>query len=219
MAGGNRATSRTSSSVLTLLSEVATARSATRAPRPGFDRSVPSRLKTLALASLLAAAVPVADAWAQERPKNGLIAFSAQRSGTRVIFSRQPNGRRLRLVSTGGRSDHPAFSPRGKRLLFTRHGAAGAQLWITYLDGTGLRALTAGPADGMAQWSPTGEEVVFARGPRGRREIYRIVSDGTVLRRLTYSPRDDHSPSWSANDQIAFVRTVGRRSHVYLIPA
>jgi len=186
-----------------------------------LDRSVPRRRKAsraLAVACLLAA-LPAADAWAQERPKNGSIAFSAQRAGTRVIYTRERNGSGLRLVRTGGRSDHPAFSARGKRLLFTRYGSLGAQLWITYLDGTGMRALTRGPADGMAQWSPSGDAVVFARGRRGRRDVYVVLADGTGPRRLTFSPRDDHSPSWSAKNRIAFVRATRKGSHVYVLPA
>ncbi len=173
--------------------------------------------RALAVACLLAA-LPAADAWAQERPKNGSIAFSAQRAGARVIYTRGPNGRALRLVRTGGRSDHPAFSSRGKRLLFTRYGSRGAQLWITYLDGTGMRALTRGPADGMAQWSPRGDAVVFARGRRGRRDVYAVLADGTGLLRLTFSRGDDHSPSWSATSRIAFVRSTRKGSHVYVLP-
>jgi Tol biopolymer transport system component len=172
--------------------------------------------RVLALGCLLAA-VPAADAWSQERPENGVVAFGAQRAGARVIYTRRSNGTGVRLVRTGPGSDDPAFSARGKRLLFTRRGSLGAQLWVAYLDGTGLRQLTSGPSDGMAQWSPDGDDVVFARGGRGGRDVYRIVADGTGLRRLTYSVSDDHSPSWSVRDQIAFVRTRRRRSHVYLI--
>ena len=168
------------------------------------------------VAVLLAAA---AAATAAEKPKNGLIAFSAKSGGTRVIYTRESNGTQLRRVATHGRANDPAFSPRGKRLLFTRFGSLGAQLWIMYVDGTGLRQLTSGPADAMGQWSPSGAAVVFARGRRGRRDIYRVAADGTGLARLTFSARDDHSPSWSVRDQVAFVRSNGRTSRVYVTAA
>jgi Tol biopolymer transport system component len=176
------------------------------------------RLGSCALACVLAgvlAMLPLADAHAQ-RPRNGEIAFSAKRGGARVIYARRPDGTRLHLVHTGGRSDQPAFSPGGKRLLFTRYGSGGAQVWTTYLDGTGLRLLTTGGSDGMAQWSPTGEEVVFARGRRGRRHLYTVVADGTGGGQLTFGG-DDSWPTWSVKDRIAFVRTRRRTSRIYSI--
>jgi Tol biopolymer transport system component len=168
---------------------------------------------------LLLVALPATAAGAREHPRNGLIAFSAERAGTRVIYTRASNGRHLRLIRTGGPSDHPAFSPRGRRLLFTRRSDTGSQIWITYLDGTGLRPLTYGPSDSLGAWSPTGDRVVFARGPRGSRDLYRVLADGRGLLRLTLSPVDDTSPSWSAKNQIAFVRRKGKRSHVYVVGA
>ena len=167
--------------------------------------------------ALLAAAAPLTDAHAQEHPTNGVIAFAAQRAGTRVIYTRASNGTHLRLIRTGTPADHPAFSPRGKRLLFSRRGEAGSQVWVAYLDGTGLRPLTSGPSDGLATWSPAGDEVVFARGSRGHRDLYRILADGSGLTRLTFSGLDDVSPSWSARNEIAFARTNGKHSHVYVL--
>jgi len=140
------------------------------------------------------------------KAKNGAIAFSAKRGGTRAIFTREPNGANLRLVPTQGRADQPAVSPRGLRLAFTRYGSTGSQIWITYLDGTGLRQLTSGRGDAMPAWSAAGDQVVFAGGARGRRDLYSIVADGSGLRRLTTSSADDHSPDWAKNGRIAFVR-------------
>jgi len=175
---------------------------------------------TTALAAALAClvAAPAALA-AREVPKNGIIAFSGDRAGARVIYTRASNGKRLRIAPTGRRSDHPAFSKVGRRLVFTRHGSLGSQLWVTYLNGIGLRRLTRGPGDGMAQWSPDGENVVFARGRRGRRDVYTVVADGTRPHRLTFSRLDDHSPAWSARDKVAFVRSTGAHGHVYLVAA
>jgi WD40 repeat protein/calcineurin-like phosphoesterase family protein len=168
---------------------------------------------------LVLAALPLTEAHAQERPANGLIAFGAQRAGTRVIYTRASNGTQLRLIRTGTPADHPVFSPRGKRLLFTRQGNSGSQVWVSYLDGRGMRALTPGPSDGMATWSPVGGQVVFARGRRGRRDLYKVFADGSGLTRLTFSSRDDVSPSWSVKNRIAFVRSSGKHSHVYVMSA
>jgi acid phosphatase type 7 len=185
-----------------------------RLPRPGLHTAPIAAAVGLACL-LFAAAAPAAT----ETVKNGSIAFSGKRGGTRAIYARNSNGTHLRVLPTRGRADHPAYSGQGRRLLFTRYGALGAQVWVTYLDGTGSRTLTSGPADGMAQWGPTGEQVVFARGRRGHRDLYRVAADGSDLRRLTFSRGDDHSPSWSAKDQIAFVRHTKEGDHVYLIGA
>ena len=100
----------------------------------------------------------------------------------------------------------PAVSPRGARLAFTRYGSAGAQIWITYLDGSGLRQLSSGPSDTMPAWSAAGDQVLFARGARGRRDLYSQLADGSGLRRLTTNRLDDHSPDWARSGRIAFVR-------------
>ncbi len=151
--------------------------------------------------------------------KNGAIAFSAKRAGDRALYTRAPNGSQLRLIPTGGRADHAAFSPGGRRLAFTKYGPLGAQVWVSYLDGTGIRQLTTGPSDTMAAWSPTGADLVFARGVNGSRDLYRIRADGAGLRRLTVSARNDDSPSWSIQDQLAFVRAGARDDDIYVIGA
>ena len=166
----------------------------------------------------LALATPPA-VGAAEQPRNGAIAFSAARAGDRVIYTRQPDGSGLRLLATGGRADHPAFSPRGRRLAFTRYGPLGAQIFVSYLDGTGFRQLTTGPSDTMAAWSTSGAELVFVRSSRGQRDLFRISADGTALRRLTASRRNDESPSWSVNDQLAFVRRAGNSQDIYSMSA
>lgn len=178
--------------------------------RPGSRARL---LAAAAITGLLAVLPPPA----HSQVGNGSIAFSGERAGTRVIYTRNADGTALRVVRTGGGSDDPAFSPLGRRLVFTLRGDLGAQLWVSYLDGTGLRQLTAGPGDGMAAWSPGGEEVAFARGPRGRRDLYTIALDGSGLRRLTSRPTDDHSPSWSPQDRVAFVRRTRRGDDIYVV--
>ena len=180
---------------------------------------MPSSIKRTLVAAIVAALSLPAAALAADEPENGAIAFSAKRAGSRVIYTRERDGTGLRLIETAGLADHPAVSPRGKRLAFTKYGPWGAQVWITYLDGTGLRRLTAGSADTAPAWSPSGRDVVFASGAKGRRDIYRVVADGTGLRRLTFSPRNDDAPAWSATDRIAFARRTARGDDIYTMHA
>ncbi len=175
-----------------------------------------SRRRAVALpiaVAALAVAVPAAPAAVQ--PSNGVIAFSGARGGERVIFTRQSNGSGLRLLPIGGRSDHPAFSPRGQRLAFTNYGPAGARIFVSSANGRGVRVLSPGTTDTMASWSPSGSRLAFVRGGAGGRDVYRIGLDGTGLRRLTHSQRNDESPSWSVNEQIAFARRGSQGDDIY----
>ena len=171
-------------------------------------------LAGLLLAALLGEAVP-----ASAQVRNGEIAFSGKRAGARAIFTRAPNGSRLRLIQTGGWSDTPSFSVRGQRLAFTRYVPNASAVWVSYLDGTGSRQLTTGPTDASPDWSPAGEDLVFVRGARRARDLYVIRADGTGMRRLTTSSRDDDAPSWSRRDQIAFSRRGARDTDLYVVPA
>lgn len=176
---------------------------------------IPRLVAGAVLAALLLAPQPVAHA----APKNGDIAFSAARAGSRVIYTRERDGTGLKLIDTRGRADHPAVSPGSRRLAFTKYGPWGAQVWIGYLDGTGVRPLANGSGDVTPAWSPSGRDLVFARGAPGRRDIYRVVADGTGLRRLTVSRRSDDDPAWSVADRIAFVRRGARGRDIYTMSA
>lgn len=188
----------------------------------GCPRPVPvsSRAAAVLAAVLVAfACLPtVATALAaQATATNGAISFSANRAGSRAIYTREPDGGRLRLVPTSGRAEHPAFSPGGKRLALTRYGPWGAQIWTQYLDGSAERPLTQGSADTSATWSPDETSVAFARGRAGRRDIWRVVADGTGLARMTRDARDDSAPNWSVANRLAFVRRNLRGSDIYTI--
>ena len=171
------------------------------------------------MAVSFAALLTPGGALAATQPENGAVAFAAKRAGSRVIYTRERDGSRPRLIDTAGLADHPAVSPRGRRLAFTKYGPWGAQVWVNYLDGTGLRRLTGGSSDTMPAWSPTGRDVVFASGVKGRRDIYRVIADGTGLRRLTVSARNDEAPAWSATDHIAFVRRTAKGDDIYTMSA
>ena len=108
-----------------------------------------NNLAILILAAVLAL-VPAGAAAAQDRPENGRIAFGAKRDGQRVVYTRRSNGTGLRLLRTGTGADDPAFSVRGRRLLFTRRGALGTELWLMYLDGTGAASSPRGRRTGWA---------------------------------------------------------------------
>jgi hypothetical protein len=176
--------------------------------------------RAVGLATLLVlASLSAGGAARAAKPANGAVAFSALRSDTRVLYTKENDATGLQRVRVDGLADHPAVSPGGRRVAFTKYGPWGAQVWVSYLDGAGIRALTTGSTDTMPAWSPDGTNVVYASGRKGRRDIYRVIADGTRLRRLTYSPQNDEQPAWSSTGVIAFVRRGPDGNDIYTVSA
>ena len=134
-------------------------------------------------------------------PNGRLIAFDA---GRRLALMRT-DGSRLRLLPAQTDDDgEPAFSPDGRRLVFTGHeGPANAQsahLYVLALAGGRARRLTRA-AGTQAAWSVRGR-IAFSRGTG----LYAIRPSGKGLRRLT----SGSSPDWSPDGRrLALVRDGG----------
>jgi Tol biopolymer transport system component len=103
-----------------------------------------------------------------------------------------------------GGTAHPAWSPNGKRILFTgrlsiRDGSA-ADVWSVRPNGRDLRRLIANASD--ASWSPDGRRIAFSR----RGNIYTATATGTQIRQLTRGSYADATvPAWSPDgSQIAY---------------
>jgi len=112
-------------------------------------------------------------------------------SGYHGVYVEHVNGsgRPKRLTHMEG-DGNPAWSPSGRRLVFTREDDEGFRdLWIHYARGN--RFLTRGDE---ADWSVSGE-IAFTGSTTGARGIWAIRSDGSGLRRLT--TRWALSPDWS----------------------
>jgi Tol biopolymer transport system component len=117
---------------------------------------------------------PWTDTMCNWSPDGEWIVFASDRdnpdSGSFELYLIHPNGTGLRKViqsGSGGRCNHPWFSPDGKRIVFTSDYA-----------GT-----SAEPISNPHQYQPYGE-------------IFTVKLDGSDMRRLTHNPYEDGTPTW-----------------------
>ncbi|XVF64505.1 hypothetical protein PTKIN_Ptkin09bG0174900 [Pterospermum kingtungense] len=118
---------------------------------------------------------PWTDTMCNWSPDGDWIAFASDRdnpgSGSFELYLIHPNGTGLRRFfksGSGGRANHPSFSPDGKLLVFT----------------TDYAGISAEPISNPHHYQPYGE-------------IYTIKLDGSDLKRLTHNSYEDGTPSWA----------------------
>nr|XP_004290903.2 PREDICTED: uncharacterized protein LOC101292474 [Fragaria vesca subsp. vesca] len=117
---------------------------------------------------------PWTDTMCNWSPDGDWIAFASDRenpgSGSFELYVIHPNGTGLRKViqsGSGGRTNHPWFSPDGKSLVFT----------------SDYGAISAEPISNPHHYQPYGE-------------IFTVKVDGSDLRRLTQNSFEDGTPVW-----------------------
>lgn len=167
--------------------------------------------------------LPTPSAGAETR---GGIAYAAgsDLGVSRILIAGREGARPRPLVrpSRAGTPSHPAWSPDGARLAFTRAREEGerklAELWVMDADGTSAKRLTAGQYDSGPAWSPDGQRIAFTRllPPNGRdvppvSSLMVVDADGNGERALTSAATFDRDPAWSPDGRrIAFSRTTWR---------
>ncbi|MEO8613257.1 MAG: hypothetical protein ABI690_35530, partial [Chloroflexota bacterium] len=91
----------------------------------------------------------------------------------------------------------PAFSPDGKRLVFTSTADGFNRLYILDIATDESHLLTDQTFGYLPSWSPDGKQLVFASNHEYRNnQIYVINADGTNLRRLTDNNATNEFPFW-----------------------
>ncbi|KAL2503610.1 DPP6 N-terminal domain-like protein [Abeliophyllum distichum] len=118
---------------------------------------------------------PWSDTMCNWSPDGDWIAFASDRenpgSGSFELFKIHPNGTGLQKViqsGSGGRTNHPWFSPDGKYIVITSDYAG----------------VSAEPISNPHHYQPYGD-------------IFVIKSDGSDIRRLTHNSYEDGTPAWS----------------------
>jgi len=179
----------------------------------------------LVAAMLAVLAVGVSASGAAFPGRNGRIVFEhIGESGPAQLYSMNAAGKRRRLLTPGRRASgrSPAYSPRGRRIVFVRSFKQ-SDLWTMRSDGTHKRQLTSTPGiDEMyPAWSPDGKEIAFAvTKPALLESIWVVGVDGRNRRQLTSGT--DANPSWSPDGtEIAFGRHDGTTQidNILVVPA
>jgi TolB protein len=103
-----------------------------------------------------------------------------------------------RLLATRGLEWPNAWSPNGRKILFTRSFSNhDADLFVMDVDGSHVRRLTHAPRQDIGgTWSPSGSRIVFTSQRLGRTHLFVRRADGTRQRAITHTGRDDFDPSW-----------------------
>ena len=160
------------------------------------------------LGALLALGVATTHAAAGGPDPARWIVFSAIPHGTVAaqLFRIETTGTGLEQITTGkNAATDPAFSPDGKRVVFTRLGFG---IFLVNVDGAGLRRLTKGTHDHFPVWSPDGKRIAFLRLYGKAWRLYVMNASGQKQRRLPLAPSGGR-PSWTADSKSIFVPVQG----------
>jgi Tol biopolymer transport system component len=147
-----------------------------------------------------------------------IIAFGeCDASGRSQVFVAAPDGSRKHQLTRGeGHNWFPAFSPDGRRILFTHETQAGlVEVWLIDSDGRNPRPLAADGISLAASWSPDGTMIAYAHAPRFGQslKIWVMNADGADRRMLTGATAPDveeNVPRWSPDGR-RIVFTSNRR--------
>jgi dipeptidyl aminopeptidase/acylaminoacyl peptidase len=105
-------------------------------------------------------------------------------------------------VLTGGPSidRQPAFSPDGRRIVFTSDRSGSLDLWSLEVATGAVRRLTFDAADDWdPHWSPDGKHLLWSSNRSGHFEVWIADVDGAGARQVTSDGVDAQNPTMSAD--------------------
>jgi TolB protein len=150
------------------------------------------------------------------------IAVVRKRAGSKHLFLLDADGERIQQLTTEGTLDLlPAFTPDGRRILFTSYRYDNPDLLSYDMQSGAITKVSTQPGlNTGGKQQPGGSQVVLTLSKDGNSELYLIDMSGRISQRLTKSWGIDTSPEWSPDGKkIAFVSSRAGNPHIYLMNA
>jgi len=151
------------------------------------------------------------------------IAFVSGRDGNDELYMMDYDGANQTRLTFNAVMDYmPAWSPDGKRLVYTSYQKLTAGLYILDIYEGRRTPVSLKGGNYSPSWSPDGKKIAFSSTMDGNMEIYVATLDGTniSLKRLTFNAAIDTAPSWSPTGrQIVFVSDRGGTPQIYTMDA
>lgn len=164
----------------------------------------------------------------------GLILYESLRAastGEILAVSWEPDADPVRLTASGYHNTTPAWSPDGKRIIFSATAGTRADLWWANIDNTPVL----GDDGELTYFQQVTDERGFNQSPdwsvndlivfqsdrvSNQFDIFTIAPDGSLLTRLTTDLGSDNNPSWSPDGtEIAFGSDRGGQPEIYVMNA
>jgi uncharacterized protein YjdB len=147
-------------------------------------------------------------------PDRTRIAFSSNRSGNFDIYLMDPDGLRVRRLTSGlGHEGEPVWTPDGGRIVYTTTSGTATHISIMSSDGGEARTLTTTSGGNHSpSISADGRTIAFVSARDGNHAIYTMGLDGSNQRRLTRSSLRETSPRYSRGGDLFYITERGRGS-------
>ena len=176
-----------------------------------------------------AADIQVTKTLAPSSQVNGKIVLSTTTpSGTRDIYTINPDGSGLTLIHAGaGRDENPVWSPDGSKIAFASNSFDGTtRVGVMNANGSGVTQLTfvgsnpGNEIDSPYGWSPDGSKIIFRSFRDGNFEIYVMNADGSNQTRLINNAAVDTGGTFSPDgSKIVFTSNRDGDNEIFVMNA